>query len=234
MTDEHGTGLLERETVNVDGVDMPIWPKGKLNLKKFDKEAVIGFNTDLPPLHQPLIDAIVEIDKRQRKENPRDRCVGGQKIRDLHLLGLPIFDLINERIKQLFRVTTGCKTAFVDDVWGNSMMQGEYHLPHSHKRTVASAVYNLDPGDDPETGFEPMNGVLMFADPRMPVCCQHKEGYVSTPAVVPRQMGAMILFPAQYTHLVTAYQGRRHRISLAWNINAAPHADKPKHDGVLT
>ena len=68
----------------------------------------------------------------------------------------------------------------------------------------------------------------------IPVCCQHKEAYVSTPAVVPRKMGAMIMFPAQYTHMVTAYQGQRPRISLAWNINAAPRADKPKHDGVLT
>lgn len=234
MTDTEDTGLMERDTVTVDGVDMPIWPKGKLGLKKFDKEAVLGINSDLPALHQPLIDAMVEMDARQRIETPRERCTGGQKLRDLHLLGLPIFDLINERMKQLFRVTTGHKTAFVDDVWGNTMVRGEYQLPHSHKRTIAAAVYNLYPGDDPETGFEPMNGVLMFADPRMPICCQHKEAYVSTPAVVPRQMGAMIIFPAQYTHLVTAYQGQRHRISLAWNINHIARPDQPKHDGVLT
>lgn len=90
MTDTEDNGLMERDTVTVDGVEMPIWPNGKLGLKKFDKEAVLGVNSDLPALHQPLIDAMVEMDARQRIEAPRERCTGGQKLRDLHLLRLPI------------------------------------------------------------------------------------------------------------------------------------------------
>ena len=107
-------------------------------------------------------------------------------------------------------------------------------LPHSHKRAAASVVYALDPGDEEAAAADAMNGVLMFADPRIEACCQHKPHYVSTPAVPPMGPGSMIIFPAHFTHLVTPYWGRRPRISIAWNINSDSVEGDLRHDGVLS
>ena len=90
-----------------------------------------------------------------------------------------------------------------------------------------------DHGDEEEAAKDPMNGVLMFADPRMKACCRDKPLHVNTPAVPPMTAGAMIIFPAHWTHLVTPYWGRRPRISIAWNMNKEQLAGEPKHDGML-
>ena len=97
---------------------------------------------------------------------------------------------------------------------------------------MASIVYALDPGDEEAASQEPLNGVLMFSDPRLSLCCPGKPNYVSSffrptgnaPAL-------MVLFPSFVTHLVSPYHGRRPRISVAWNLNREAVPGELRHDG---
>ncbi|MCH8095921.1 MAG: hypothetical protein IID53_02420 [Proteobacteria bacterium] len=213
---------------------VPVWPES-LELFRFDKDVFFTINSDLVELQQPLIDAILEAESK--KLDPEDRQSpgqGGNKVRDLHSLGVPFFDLLNERARRLFMHVTGNKTAVVDDCWANVYRDGYYAMPHSHKRSIASIVFALDNGYEDDAKDDVLNGVLSFADPRMPRCCPGKPGYVSAHVIVRREPpGRMIIFPSHYTHLVTPYHGRRPRISIAWNLNPHKVAGEVVHDGRL-
>jgi hypothetical protein len=100
---------------------------------------------------------------------------------------------------------------------------GDYFLPHSHPRTLASLLYAVDLGESPDAH----NGQFCFADPRMKVCCREQEGYMSTPCAPVLEPGTMIMFPGQTVHFVTLYRGERPRITMSWNINHAPVAGDP-------
>ena len=212
----------------------PVWTED-LQLFKFDENVFYIINSDLVALQQPLIDAILEMESI--KLDPEDRQSpgqGGNRVRDLQSLNVAFFELLNERAKQLFMRVTGNKTAVVDDCWANVFREGYYALPHSHKRSIASIVYALDSGYDDDTKSDVLNGVLLFADPRMPRCSPDKPGYVSSPAIVSRQPpGRMIIFPSHLTHQVTPYHGRRPRISIAWNLNPHEVPGEVVHDGRL-
>ncbi len=222
----------ENEIVWIGPQRIPVWPKN-LNLFKFDKDVFFTINSDLVELQQPLIDAILEAESE--KLDPEDRQSpgqGGNKVRDLVSLGVPFFDLLNERARHLFMHVSGSKTAVVDDCWANVYRDGFYAMPHSHKRSVGSVVFALDNGEEDDAKDDVLNGVLMFADPRMPACCPGKAGFVSSPAIVTREPhGRMIIFPSHLTHQVTPYRGRRPRISIAWNLSPEKVAGEVAHDG---
>jgi hypothetical protein len=222
----------DTEVVWIGSRQVPVWPEN-INLFKFDKDVFFTINTDFLELQQPLVDAILEAESK--KLDPADRQSpgqGGNKVRDLDSLGVPFFDLLNERVRHLFMHVTGGKTAVVDDCWANVYRDGYYAMPHSHKRSVASVVFALDNGEEDDSKADVLNGVLMFADPRMPRCCPDRAGYVSAPAIVTREPhGRMIIFPANLTHQVTPYRGRRPRISIAWNLSSKKEAGELVHDG---
>ena len=163
------------------------------------------------------------------------RAEGGEKVRDLDQLGLPEFELLNERARELFRRVTGSPTAVVDDCWANVSRDGEYALPHSHKRSTASIVYALDPGEVEGREVDPMNGALYFCDPRLTRCCPGKASHVGG-AFRPTEIdpALMIIFPSHITHAVTPYYGTRPRISVAWNLNAEAVPGTVRHDGRMT
>jgi hypothetical protein len=221
-----------REFVYVGLRKVPVWPDG-VKIQRFDEHVFISVFPDARELNPPLIERIVAVEASQRISQPRAKWQGGQKVRRLDALGVAAFELIDARAQMLCRRVLRSETAVVDDCWANVVRDGEYTLPHCHNRATAALVYALDPGDEEETAKDPMNGVLMFADPRMKACCQDKPLHVNTPAVPSMVMGAMIVFPAHLTHLVTPYQGRRPRISIAWNMNKESLAGEPKHDGAL-
>lgn len=107
----------ETENVWMGPRQVPVWPKN-LKLFEFDKDVFFTINSDLADLQQPLIDAILEAEFK--KLDPDDRQSpgqGGNKVRDLDSLGVPFFDLLNERARRLFMHVTGKKTAVVDDCW---------------------------------------------------------------------------------------------------------------------
>ncbi len=185
-----------KEFVWIGPQQVPVWPND-LKLFKFDEEVFFTVNSDLIELQQPLIDAILQAESK--KLYPEDRQSpgqGGNRVRDLHTLDVPLFNLLNERAKRLFMHVSGNKTAVVDDCWANVFRDGFYALPHSHKRSIASIVFALDNGVEDDAKKDVLNGVLLFADPRMPGCCPGKAGYVSAPAVVTREpRGRMISLP---------------------------------------
>ncbi len=225
-------GAGEQDFAWIGPRKVPVWPKN-LKLHKFDKDVFFTINSDLVELQQPLIDAI--LDAEAKKPDPEDRQSagqGGNKVRDLHGLGVPLFEVLNERAKRLFMHATGKKTAVVDDCWANVYHDGHYVLPHCHKRSYGSIVFALDNGEEDDAKADVLNGVLMFVDPRMESCCAGKPGYVSSPAIIAREPhGRMIVFPSQYTHMTTPYYGRRPRISIAWNLNPHAVAGEVAHDG---
>ena len=192
-------------------------------------------NPELDKIKAPFVEKLLEMDAAQRAEAPPNSLAeGGQKIRDLDKLGSPIFDLINERAKVFFKIEMSAETAVVDDCWANVMHDGEWTIPHSHKRSTASIVYALDPGDEESSKQEPLNGHLMFSDPRLPQCCPGKPNYVSSFFRPTGDMPAMmVIFPSFITHMVSPYHGKRPRISIAWNLNEKAIPGDVQHSGVM-
>ena len=102
--------------------------------------------------------------------------------------------------------------------WANIYGQGDYSLPHSHLRALASVVYCVDQGDPDPT--DPWSGQFCFVDPRLAGCCQSEAGHMTNPIMPGLSTGSMLIFPGQAVHCVGAYGGRRSRMTLSWNINA--------------
>lgn len=226
---------LDEEVVWIGPRKVPVWPHGTKLIRYPDGVSLVP-NPDLEELHGRLIGKILEQEAVERVRAPQtSRAEGGQKIRELDRLGSPEFELINARAMALLKQATGAKTAVVDDCWANVFRDGEYALPHSHKRSAASIVYALDPGDEEEAKREPLNGVLLFSDPRLRLCCPGKANYVSG-LFRPTGIAAavMVIFPSIITHQVTPYYGKRPRISIAWNLNAKAVPGELRHDGKMS
>lgn len=229
--------VADKDFVFIGPRKIAVWPN-EIRLYLFkppeDQITLIG-NPDIQQIQQPLIEKILKKEATERVRAPQiSRAEGGQKIRDLNELGSPEFELLNERAKELFRRVTGAKSAIVDDCWANVFRDGEYALPHAHNRSSASVVYALDNGDEEEAQREPMNGALIFCDPRLKNCCPGKPNYVSSPF---RPTGVdpavMVIFPSHLTHQVTPYYGKRPRISIAWNLNSKAIPGELLHDGKI-
>ena len=224
------------KNIEVDGVwiglmNLPVWQE-KTNVTRHDGGVAFIENPELEPLKGPLVDKILRKNKEQRAKEPlKSLAEGGMKVRNLEDLGLPIFDLINARAKVFFKVITGSKTAVVDDCWANVMHQGEWLIPHAHKRSTLSVVYSLEPGNGEEVSDEPLNGHLMLTDPRLPQCCPLEpnlvNGFFRPIGDLPAMM---VLFPSYITHMVAPYQGTRPRITIAWNINDKKISGEVTHD----
>ena len=229
--------VAAREFVYFGPRKVAVWP-AEIRLYRFvppeDNITMIA-NPDILEIQDSLIEKILEKEAVERVRAPQaSRGEGGQKIRDLDALDSPVFELLNERAKELFKRTTGAATAVVDDCWANVFRDGEYALPHSHKRSAASIVYAMDNGDEEEAQREPLNGALIFSDPRLQNCCPGKPHFVSAPF---RPTGVdpavMVIFPSHLTHQVTPYHGNRPRISVAWNLNAEAVPGELLHDGSM-
>jgi hypothetical protein len=219
----------------IGSVKYPVW-RDKTVVSSHPGNISIIDNPEIDQIKAPLVKTLVDLDAAQRAASPlKSLGHGGQKIRNLEDLGSPVFELLNERAKVMFKIGTGSKTAVVDDCWANVMHQDEWTIPHSHKRSTASIVYSLDPGDEEAFEQEPLNGQLMFSDHRLPQCCPLGPNYVTS---FFRPIGNlpshMVIFPSYLTHLVSPYHGKRPRISIAWNLNGEKisgevwHADQ-KH-----
>jgi hypothetical protein len=150
-------------------------------------------------------------------ERAPSRSLGGRKIHHLDTWGSPAVDLIDARAIALFKKAVGSTTAAVDLSWANVYGQHYHVSPHAHRRSVASVVYSVDPGDEDEK--DPLAGRLAFVDPRLDVCYQEQKGFMTTPVFPAMPAGAMVVFPAEIVHCVTPYDDTRPHITFAWNIN---------------
>ena len=76
-----------------------------------------------------------------------------------------------------------------------------------------------------------LSGRFAFADPRMPLCCREESDRMTTPHFPLLKPGSMIVFPSTAVHLATPYRGATSpRITISWNINAAPLPGSPQDD----
>ncbi len=211
------TNKLDEEFVYIGPRKVPVWPS---NQKVFAVDAGIWSTrfTDATDCDATLARRILEVEERLRRESPPPtRCLGGQKIRDLHSWNCPEFELVNARAKAIFKRMFRRKTAVVDACWVNVYRQWESLGAHCHRRSTGSVVYCLEMGED-DPGC-PLSGKFSFVDPRIESCCRIEKGHMTNPLYPELVAGTLMLFPGFLLHEVSAYPGQRPRITIAWNIN---------------
>lgn len=216
--------------MQVGGKQLSVWP-GKLEARQIEASSIYAVQfDDMEFYHEELQQVILE-----REGNPqyglnlfRGAC--GVKVHHVDRWKSPAANLIHMRAQALYSAISGIENPVCDMSWGNVYRNGDYCMPHSHKRTDASVVYHLGDGDRDEEN--PLGGRLSFADPRIKSCCNEEQARVTTsflPAMVP---GMMIIFPSQLMHYVNPYTGDTPRITLSWNIAAKkiPGSPNPELD----
>lgn len=202
-----------------------VWPDHQ-KIKTVD-DPTIGMTQfgDAAEYHPKLTQKILELEQGSEFRDALVKGACGIKIRDPHRWGIPEATLIHERAVQLFKRMLKTEQAVVDCCWASIYHTGDYCMPHSHVRAVASVLYMLDPGE--ETPGDPLSGKFCFVDPRMACCCKREPGRmtdVMMPDMVP---GSMLIFPAMAVHCVNPYTGKKPRITMTWNLNHGALAGKP-------
>lgn len=209
---------MHNEMMAVGGERLPVWPADQ-QITAFDEERKVlrvRFE-DIGDYHPALVAKILELAERPEYAKQNARSMGGTKLYGLHQWSCPEADLLEARAMALFKRALGADQAVVDLSWANVYRRGDYIMPHSHVRALASVVYILEAGeDDPE---DSNSGLFSFVDPRYGPCCELEKGYMTNPVRLRLKPGTMIIFPGQMVHCVNPYGGSTPRISLAWNIN---------------
>jgi hypothetical protein len=214
--------LTERQVtgngaINLGLRSIPIWPQNQNIESLCDPTVRRTLFADIQEYHPRLISKILEFEEHQRMRKRHVRGAGGARIHHLEKWASAEAELINARAKMLFQHVLESKEAVVDLCWAGVYRAGDYCMPHSHVRTVASVVYCLDPGDE-DLG-DPQGGRFSFVDPRLATCCPDQKECLTAPFSPEMTAGTMIIFPSQLVHTVNPYNGMRPRITLSWNIN---------------
>jgi hypothetical protein len=196
---------------------LPVWPEAQQIGRWLEPTVFIAQFADFRDYHEELTRTVLRLAETPGVANPtEDGGIGSVKIYDIDKWGCPAASLVHERALELFRRASRRPEAMVDLSWASLYRAGDYCMPHSHPRTLASVLYALDLGDAEDAG-----GQFCFADPRMKICCGEQAGYMSTPCAPNLEPGMMMMFPGQTVHFVTVYRGTRPRITLSWNLNHA-------------
>ena len=176
-----------------------VWPE-RQGLLALDEPSIRVTNfADTSHYHPALKRRALEL-----REDPQFRdyifhggC--GTKVRGIDRWGRLEADLIHARAIALFRQVHGDIPVAVDDSWASVYDKGDYCMPHSHCRSVASVLYLLDAGDqDPA---DRTSGKFCFADPRIAVCCQNEPGRMTELLTPNLQEGSMMIFPSECNRL---------------------------------
>ena len=211
---QSGTGY---GAINLGLKSVLIWPQNQKISTLCDPTIRSTVFADVQEYHPRLISKILEFEEHQRMRKRHIRGAGGARIHHLEKWASVEAELINARAKALFQNVLESEEAVVDLCWAGVYRAGDYCMPHSHVRTVASIVYCLDPGDE-DIG-DPQGGRLSFVDPRLATCCPDQKECMTAPFMPEMAAGTMIIFPSQLVHTVNPYNGVRPRITLSWNIN---------------
>ena len=204
-------------TIRIEGGEIPVWPPGqKIELLAAPNMGIADF-PDCELYHARLAGTILEMERDPRFHDWIFKGGCGTKVRDPHSWGCAEADLIHARAMKMAAMALGAASVVVDDCWANIYRNGEYCLPHSHLRSIASVIYLLDPGD--QAADDPTGGRLCFGDPRIPFCCAHESGRMTQLLMPELKPGSLLTFPSEYIHLVNPYNGTRPRITMSWNIN---------------
>jgi hypothetical protein len=192
-----------------------VWPEGQSLGRWIEPTVFIAKFADFREYHDALRETVLRLAADPAVTNPtEDGAIGSAKIYDIAKWGCPAASLVNQRALEMFRRVSRRPQAVVDLSWASLYRAGDYCMPHSHPRTLASVLYALELGDT-----EDGSGQFCFADPRMKICCGEQAGYMSTPCAPNLEPGMMMMFPGQTVHFVTIYRGARPRITLSWNLN---------------
>jgi uncharacterized protein (TIGR02466 family) len=116
------------------------------------------------------------------------------------------------------------KLRVVTDAWYHVTRFGGYISNHTHPNATWSAVYMVDPGEQPED--LPKGGVLSFKDPRVtanmhldPGNQQWQRPYHLGSINYEMRPGDLTVFPSFLQHEVTPYFGQAPRITIAANCS---------------
>ncbi len=204
-------------TIAIGPRQLPVWPANQ-QLTPIDQSIRWTRFTDYADFRDDLVRTVLakEADEWGDKQSP-SRSLGGRKVHHVDTWGSAAANLIHARAIELFKRTVGSQTAVVDLCWANVYRKHDYISPHAHRRSIASVVFCVDPGD--EDPNDPLAGRLSFVDPRLDACCQDQKGFMTTPVFPDMPAGAMVIFPAEVVHCVTPYEGDKPRITFAWNIS---------------
>ena len=209
----------------VGSADIPLWPDGqRIDALSAPLMASTHF-ADHPRYHAALAATILEMEQSPAYRDWIFKGGCGMKVRRPDRWGNPAADLIHGRALAFAHRVLSQHDVYTDDCWASVYRDGQYCLPHSHLRSNVSIVYLLDEGDpDPD---DPMAGQLVFADPRIPHCCQQERGRVTSLLKPEMTPGTMIVFASDYVHAVGPYRGRRPRMTLSWNVAIERLAGNP-------
>jgi len=112
----------------------------------------------------------------------------------------------------------------ITDAWYHVTRFGGYISSHNHPNASWSAVYMVDPGDQPED--MPRGGMLNFKDPRTtanmymdPGNQGWKKPYHMGSINYGMKPGDLLIFPSFVQHEVTPYYGESPRITVAANCS---------------
>ena len=218
-----GADGLEDE-IRIGDETVPVWPADQVVRAKDEQRQVLHTRFKDHELYHPSLSEVIAA----RVGDPtvaaqHHRALGGIKLYGLEDSVHPAVRLLNARALALFKIATGATQGVIDTGWANVFQNGDYITAHSHIRAKGSVVYCLDDGrrvDEVDTDNR-FAGQLCIIDPRYPPCCKLKAGCMTNPVILKMRPGAMTAFPAALVHAVHPYEGRRPRITFAWNITEA-------------
>jgi len=196
---------------------MNIWPPGqKLQARGGDRTLFLTRFEDAESYHPALIARVLALATGSPFTRQYIRAFGGVKVERPADWGSPEATLVDARARAMLQRGFGIAVEAPFESWANVYRRGDYSMPHSHPRAMASVVYVLDPGDpDPD---DPLSGQFAVLDPRYRDCCQDQPSYLTNPIMPKFVAGSMLLFPGWLVHGVNPYTGTRPRITLTWNF----------------
>lgn len=208
---------MSADSVLIGARKIRVWPKRQPIIALDEPLIRLIDCDDLVPFHDELRRALLKLrdDPAHSEWIFKGGC--GLKVRDIPRWGNRIATLLHRRAVELFRQVFAATEVVVDCSWASLYGQGDYCMPHSHVRSVASVVYLLDPGDPDEA--DPLSGKFCFVDPRIAGCCKIEPDRLTHPLLPEMRPGSMLIFPAELVHCVNAYNGTAPRITLTWNFH---------------
>ncbi len=105
--------------------------------------------------------------------------------------------------------------------WANVSRAGAFNKPHTHGGATWSGTYYVDAGDPPPEAEDGTPLLLMDSDQGR--ANTFFPGLVPMTAFVKPEPGLMVLFPSYLPHMVFVHQGKRPRISIAFNLRKEPY-----------
>jgi len=106
------------------------------------------------------------------------------------------------------------------EIWANVNRTGDFNRKHTHGFSTWSGTYYVDDGDPPPDAEH--GTALELTDP----CQSRADTFFATvlpPGIYIRPVpGLMIIFPSHVPHMVYPHNGKRPRISIAFNLIKDP------------